>query len=335
MEPNPIYSFIIPVYNRPEELRDLLNSLCGLKGSIPFEVIVVEDGSVRPAKEVAEAVKNSLRITYLTQSNTGPAGARNNGAKNAQGEMLIFLDSDTVIPHNYLEAVHESLQAEPVELWGGPDKAAKDFSVIQKAINYSMTSFWTTGGIRGGKRKIDKFYPRTFNLGVSRSAFLKVEGFGPLRFGEDLDFSMRVMEQGFRSKLIPEAWVYHKRRVSWKQFFKQVYNSGMARITLTRLHPKTLKLVHLLPSLFVISHITILVVALIGYPHLLLLPVLYSLLIMLDAMTKGCNCTQAFCCVLATYIQLGGYGIGFLHAFGEQIILRKDVRSLFNKSFYE
>lgn len=220
-----IYSVIIPVYNRPEELDELLESLCK-QTYVYFEVIVVEDGSSIPAETVVERYKGRLDIHYLAIGNSGPAIARNKGAELAKGEYLLILDSDAVLPSAWLEQIHDALKHYPVDAFGGPDRAHPSFSPVQRAINYSMTSFLTTGGIRGGRRKLDKFYPRSFNMGVKRDVFRKIGGFADMRYGEDIDFSLRLVEAGFRVRLFPAAWVYHKRRTDFASFFNQVRHSG-------------------------------------------------------------------------------------------------------------
>lgn len=332
---DPSYSFLIPVYNRPDELRELLTSMTHLEGEYTFEVIVIEDGSTLRSEKIVQAYRELLTIHYIYQDNTGPAGARNTGARVAKGEFLIFLDSDTVLPTHFLSAVTEGIAQQEVDLWGGPDRASEEFSEIQQAIGYSMSSFFTTGGIRGGKRKLDVFYPRSFNMGVRKTVFDAVGGFGNLRFGEDLDFSMRVVESGYRSVLMTQAWVYHKRRVSWRQFFKQVYNSGIARVNLSMLHPGSLKWVHLLPALFVIGHAVILLCVLLGYPGLLILPLAYTLLIVLDVFVRTGWMSLAFNCVLSSYVQLGGYGLGFLHAVWQRIIRKEANFTRFEDTFYQ
>ena len=187
-----------------------------------------------------------------------PGQSRNYGAERAQGEWLIVLDSDVVLPENYLQAVEDGLQEKPADAWGGPDASHPSFTPVQKAISYSMTSFFTTGGIRGGKAKLDKFYPRSFNMGILRDVYLKLGGFSKMRFGEDIDFSYRIVEAGYKTRLLPDAWVWHKRRTDFRKFFRQVYNSGIARINLMKRHPGTLKLVHLLPTVFTLGVIGLL-----------------------------------------------------------------------------
>ena len=205
------YSVIIPVYNRPDEADELLQSLTR-QSFKDFEVIIVEDGSSVPCKDVAERYQNILDIRYYAKPNSGPGQTRNYGAERSQGEYLIILDSDCILPEGYFAAVEEELQKAPTDAFGGPDRAHVSFTDIQKAINYSMTSFFTTGGIRGGKKKMDKFYPRSFNMGVRREVYETLGGFSRMRFGEDIDFSIRIFKGGYACRLFPGAWVYHKRR---------------------------------------------------------------------------------------------------------------------------
>lgn len=209
------YSVIIPVYNRPDEVNELLESLT-LQTCKDFEVVVVEDGSSIPCQEVVEKYSDRLDIHYYNKPNSGPGQTRNYGAERSHGEYLIILDSDCILPPGYFEAVEKELQSSPVDAFGGPDRAHASFTDIQKAINYSMTSFFTTGGIRGGKKKMDKFYPRSFNMGVRRSVYQTLGGFSKMRFGEDIDFSIRIFKAGYRCRLFPSAWVYHKRRTDLK-----------------------------------------------------------------------------------------------------------------------
>lgn len=225
------YSFIVPVYNRPDEVDELLQSLT--KQTLgDFEVLVIEDGSSVPCEDVVEKYRTLLDVHYYNKPNSGPGQTRNFGAERSRGEYLLILDSDCVLPPGYLAAVDEELKREPADAFGGPDRAHDSFSATQKAINYAMTSFFTTGGIRGGKKKMDKFYPRSFNMGVRADVYRKLGGFSKMRFGEDIDFSIRIFKAGCRCRLFPEAWVWHKRRTDLKKFFKQVHNSGIARINL-------------------------------------------------------------------------------------------------------
>ena len=258
------YSIIVPVYNRPDEVDELLQSLCAQEEK-DFEVIIVEDGSQTPCEDVCRKYQDRLDLKYFMKSNSGPGQSRNYGAERAQGQWLIVLDSDVVLPDGYLAAVSERLHLSSstpdIAAWGGPDAAHPDFTPVQKAISYAMTSFFTTGGIRGGKgKKLDKFYPRSFNMGIRREVYSELGGFSKMRFGEDIDFSYRIVEAGYQTALLPEAWVWHKRRTDLKKFFRQVYYSGIARINLEKRHPGTLKLVHLLPMVFTVGVIALMLI---------------------------------------------------------------------------
>lgn len=251
------YSVIIPVYNRPDEVDELLYSLT-TQTFQDFEVIVVEDGSSVPCKQVVDGYADKLDIHYYYKPNSGPGQTRNYAAERSRGDYLLILDSDCILPDGYLAAVEAELSREPADAFGGPDRAHDSFSDVQKAINYAMTSFFTTGGIRGGKKKMDKFYPRSFNMGVKAEVYRALGGFSQMRFGEDIDFSIRIFKGGYRCRLFPEAWVWHKRRTDLKKFFKQVHNSGIARINLYKKYPESLKLVHLLPAVFTLGVVGIL-----------------------------------------------------------------------------
>ena len=310
------YSVIIPVYNRPDELAELLASIAAQKFS-DFEVLVVEDGSSIKCEDIVNQYAGKLDIKYLYKENGGPAMARNFAAQRAEGEYLLILDSDTVLPEGYFEAIEAFVCENHPDAFGGPDRGGEDFTPVQKAISYSMTSFFTTGGIRGGKRKITRFFPRSFNMGVRREVFAQLGGFSAMRFGEDVDFSMRVVEAGFSTALIPDAWLYHKRRSDFRKFFRQVKNSGKARIALTRRHPGSLKLVHLFPLAFVVLS--------------LILPfdVLYSLLVLADSSIKNKSPKVGLLSVAAAYVQLWGYGIGFVAG-----LFEKEQANIDNDKFY-
>lgn len=328
------YSLIIPVFNRPDEVSELLQSLTTQR-LMPHEVIIVEDGSSLPCAEVACRFANQLPIRYLTKTNGGPGPARNYGAAHATGDYLIILDSDCLLPADYLEAVEQELLREPADAFGGPDRAHPSFSPMQKAINYSMTSFFTTGGIRGGKKKLDKFYPRSFNMGIRRDVYESLGGFSPMRFGEDIDLSIRLFKGGYRCRLFPEAWVWHKRRTDLKKFFKQVHNSGMARINLHKRHPGSMKLVHLLPMYFTLFTASCLLCA----PWCLwsLLPLLlYALLVGLDATIRNKSLYIGLLSITAAYVQLIGYGTGFLRAWWSRCVMgRQEEVEAFKKNFYQ
>lgn len=327
------YSVIIPVYNRPDEVDELLQSLTRQHFK-DFEVIVVEDGSSVPCKEVTDKYGECLDIKYFAKPNSGPGQTRNYGAERSQGEYLIILDSDCILPVNYLVAVEQELQTATADAFGGPDRAHDSFTAIQKAINYSMTSFFTTGGIRGGKKKMDKFYPRSFNMGVRREVYQALGGFSNMRFGEDIDFSIRIFKGGYACRLFPGAWVYHKRRTDLKKFFKQVHNSGIARINLYKKYPESLKIVHLLPAAFTLG----VAILLLSAPFCLysLLPIaLYALLVCIDSAIQNKSLRIGIYSIAASFIQLIGYGTGFWRAWWQRCVLGRNEFEAFKKNFYK
>lgn len=329
----PKYSFIIPVYNRPDEVDELLQSLLGQNFS-DFNITIVEDGSTNTCQTVVEKYADRLPLHYIAQPNAGPSIARNNGAAHSEGDYLIFLDSDVIVPDGYLPAVDKAVTERGLQCFGGPDASHPSFTPIQKAISHSMTSVLTTGGIRGKKENMDKFYPRSFNMGISREAFMKVGGFSDMRFGEDVDFSMRLIENGFKAGLIKDAFVYHKRRTTFKAFFKQVYNSGIARINLSKRHPGTLKIVHLLPAAFFVGNILLLVAGCI-WPPLFVLLALPAVAFFIDALLTTKDLHVSILAVAASYVQLGGYGCGFCECFLRRVILRQGEFTRFVKNFYK
>ena len=328
------YSIIVPVYNRPDEVDELLESLT--KQTLKdFEVIIVEDGSIKPCKDVCEKYANILDLHYYAKENSGPGQSRNYGAERSNGEWLIILDSDVVLPEGYLEAVEKSLASSTsIAAWGGPDAAHPSFTPVQKAISYSMTSFFTTGGIRGGKAKLDKFYPRSFNMGIRRDVYLKLEGFTKMRFGEDIDFSYRIVEAGYMPRLFPDAWVWHKRRTDFRKFFRQVYNSGIARINLEKRHPGTMKLVHLLPTVFTLGVIGLLLITFI-FTYACVPIILYSAIIFIDSSIKNKSLWVGLLSIPAAFVQLMGYGFGFIESWWKRCVLKQDEFTAFEKNFYK
>ena len=327
------FSLIVPVFNRPDEVHELLESLTK-QHCKDFEVIIVEDGSQVPCQEIVQAYCNQLDIHYYNKPNSGPGQSRNYGAERATGEYLIVLDSDCIIPEGYLDAVRAELDAAPADAFGGPDRAHDSFTDIQKAINYAMTSFFTTGGIRGGKKKLDKFYPRSFNMGIRADVYRALGGFSKMRFGEDIDFSIRIFKGGYKCRLFPEAWVWHKRRTDLRKFFKQVHNSGIARINLYKKYPESLKLVHLLPAVFTIGVVALLL----GTPFIPALSSLiglFVLIIFIDATLQNRSVKIGALAVVASFVQLTGYGTGFLRAWWQRCVLRKDEFEAFKNSFYK
>jgi len=328
------FSIIVPVYNRPQETEELLASLLQ-QTYHDFEVIIVEDGSSVLSEKVVRNYMDKLTIKYFYKENSGPGQSRNYGMQRASGNYFIILDSDVVVPKDYLQIVYNRLQNHFVDAFGGPDAAMDDFTPIQKAINYAMTSFFTTGGIRGKNESMEKFHPRSFNMGISKEVFDKTKGFSKLRFGEDIDFSIRIMVEGFTTALFTDAYVYHKRRNSLKQFFKQVYNSGIARINLFKRHPKSLKMVHFFPALFTIG----LLVGIFSFLFIskwLLLPfLLYFIILFLDANKQYKAPKIALQSAFMSFVMLVGYGLGFIKAFYKRIILKELEFSSFEKTFYE
>ena len=344
------YSIIVPVFNRPDEVDELLESLCSqtLKD---FEVVIVEDGSQKPCKDVCDKYAGILDLHYYNKENSGPGQSRNYGVERAQGEYVIILDSDVVLPESYLEAIDSAVghQTSDIVAWGGPDASHPSFTPVQKAISYSMTSFFTTGGIRGGKAKLDKFYPRSFNMGIRRDVYQELGGFSKMRFGEDIDFSYRIVEAGYQPRLFPDAWVWHKRRTDFRKFFRQVYNSGIARINLEKRHPGTLKLVHLLPTVFTLGVIGLILISAVGRvlmhyddvhrwfwlcaaPWLPIL--LYSLIICVDSSIQNKSIKVGFLSIPAAFVQLMGYGFGFIESWWKRCVQKQDEFTAFEKNFY-
>lgn len=316
------YSIIVPVYNRPDEVRDLLTSLANQTFS-DFETIIVEDGSTIPcAQAVSEGIDKGLDIKYFCKDNEGRSIARNFGMEHASGQWLIFFDSDCVIPPEYFSVLDQRLSEYQPDCFGGPDAAHSSFTKIQKAINYTMTSFLTTGGIRGGKRSLEKFTPRTFNMGFSRKVYENVGGFREM-FSEDIDMSTRIKNAGYTIRLVADAPVWHKRRISWRKFWRQVHIFGMSRITLMQLYPGSLKLVHTLPAMAVIFLLAIILLAIFVSPWWLIIPGVYFLAIFFSALISERNISIAVLTIPAATIQLGGYGLGMIRAFATQILTGK------------
>ena len=347
------YSIIVPVYNRPDEVDELLESLTRQQEK-DFEVVIVEDGSKIPCQAVCDRYAEKLDLHYFAKPNSGPGQSRNYGAERAKGDYLLILDSDVVLPEGYLSAISRELERQPADAFGGPDSAHSSFTPTQKAISYSMTSFFTTGGIRGGKKKLDKFYPRSFNMGVRRDAYQQLGGFSRMRFGEDIDFSIRIFRAGLRCRLFPEAWVWHKRRTDFRKFWRQVFNSGIARINLYKKYPDSLKVVHLLPAVFTAGVIALALLFITGLILTLLassdaakstgtllatlapLPLLlYSLLIVIDSSRQNHSLRIGLLSVCAAFVQLMGYGCGFFKAWWRRCVLGKDEFQAYEKTFYK
>lgn len=308
------FSIIIPVFNRPGELSELLQSLT-LQTESDFEVIIIEDGSVIKSDQVVASFADRLNLQYVFQQNTGQGFARNNGMKLAKGQFFIILDSDVILPSLYLEALQKTIVSRKLDAFGGPDAAASDFSTLQKAMDFAMTSFWTTGGIRGKLKDPSKYQARGFNMGVSRKVFEEIGGFVDPNRGEDIEWSIRIKKAGFKLELVEEAFVYHKRKNTLWSFAKQAFSFGRNRVNVSRFHPEAIKLVHLLPTFFLIFLITIVVnVALIKFlliPHLLILGV-WAGLIVYSASWKYKSILVGNLALLTSLIQLCGYGAGLV-----------------------
>lgn len=326
------FSFIIPVYNRPDEIAELLDSLAVQTYSDSYEIVIVEDGSTIPCEHIIadfmgrhSKVNQRFAITYLKKPNSGPGSSRNYGMARAKGDYFIILDSDCILPLKYLEVVSQSLQDDFVHCYGGPDAAHASFSLVQKGINYAMTAILTTGGIRGNKKPVDRdidevrdvisykgFQPRSFNMGLSKSAFEATGGFGNMHPGEDPDLIFRIWEKGFVTKCIPEAYVYHKRRIHWSRFFVQVKKFGMVRAILNRRFPKTSKMTYWFPTFFCLGFLVALGFYYLGIRLPLLLYGIYFVLVFIDSLLKNRSLAIALLSLVAVVIQFVGYGFGFL-----------------------
>ena len=317
------FSIIVPIYNRPDEAYELLKSLSEQTFS-DFELVLIEDGSTKPCALEVEKFSALFPIHYIVKNNTGRSDSRNMGMSNAKGDYFLFFDSDCILPPQYFETVNNYLESDYVDCFGGPDKELPSFSPMQKAINYAMTSFWTTGGIRGGKKKMKRFEPRTFNMGFSREVYEKVGDFKNM-FGEDIDLCNRIRSAGFSIKLFPEAFAFHKRRVDLKKFYKQVNIFGQARINIHLLHPGSLRIVHTLPSLAVLGGFCILLLSIWLTPWLLALFAVYLLMLFFDAIVKTKSLHIASLALVASVIQITGYGIGFILSFIRKVILRQGL----------
>ncbi|MCG2588330.1 glycosyltransferase [Rhodohalobacter sulfatireducens] len=321
------YSIIIPVYNRPDEIYELLESLTK-QTYTNFEVLIVEDGSEKTSKDVVDEFSNRLNISYYYKDNSGQGFSRNYGFERANGEYYVMFDSDCIIPQHYFETVNAFLSQNPVDAWGGPDRAHPSFTQLQKAINFSMTSFFTTGGIRGLKRKMGTFHPRSFNMGISREVYEKIGGYKITRMGEDLEFSMRIIKSGFKSALIADAYVYHKRRTSLRQFFWQLHFFGRARINIRRFYPEEVKLVHLFPTFFFIGlilSVAFLVLNIAMLKQFYLLYILYAILLFASAFIKEKSFKIALLSIVTAFTQLSAYSIGFLSELSKDLLKKTKI----------
>lgn len=315
------FSIIIPVFNRPQEIAELLQSLTEQTYSSSFEVIIVEDGSTEKSDEIVLKYKNLLNVNYFFKQNSGAGASRNYGMERATGNYFIIFDSDCIIPPHYLKEVASALDENYTDAYGGADAAHKSFTIIQKAINYSMTSFLTTGGIRGNKKAVDKFQPRSFNFGISKKAFEKTKGFSDMKIGEDIDLTFRLWEHNFKTQFIEKAFVYHKRRTTFQQFFKQTFAFGKARPFLNKKYPKTAKVTYWFPSVFMVLFCFSAIIFFLGIKIFLWFFIIYFSLIFIDSFFKNKKISVAVVSVFTTLVQFTGYGLGFVKGlFSSRII---------------
>ncbi|MCM4169745.1 Undecaprenyl-phosphate 4-deoxy-4-formamido-L-arabinose transferase [Arenibacter antarcticus] len=332
---NLFYSFIVPVYNRPNEIDELLQSLALQDYSKPFEIVIIEDGSTESSQEVVETYGDKLAITYLTKENSGPGSSRNYGMQRAKGNYFIVLDSDCILPPQYLSLVDADLAENYVDCYGGPDAAHPSFSQVQKAINYTMTSVFTTGGIRGNKTAVGKFQPRSFNMGLSKEVFEKTQGYGTIHPGEDPDLTFRIWKAGYETKLIPDAYVYHKRRIDWSKFYTQVNKFGMVRPILNEWHPGTAKITYWFPSLFCLGLFISFVLLFFGMIAPIAIYLLYFGLLFVHSFVVNKSFMVALLSLIAVLIQFVGYGIGFLKNSILLAVSNKKPQDLFPNLFFK
>ncbi|WP_291864201.1 glycosyltransferase [Maribacter sp.] len=329
------FSFIVPVYNRPNEVSELLESLSKQTYKKPFEIVIIEDGSTISSENIVESFKSKLNISYYKKFNSGPGDSRNYGMRRAKGNYFIVLDSDCIIPSQYLEVAEKSLEDNFVHCYGGPDAAHDSFTAVQKAINYAMTSLFTTGGIRGNKNAVDKFQPRSFNMGISKEAFEDVGGYGNIHPGEDPDLTIRIWNKGYDTRLIPEAYVYHKRRIDWNKFYIQVNKFGMVRPILNKWHPETTKITYWFPSLFCVGFIGAFFLLLFGFWLPIAFYGAYFLGLFFHSLVQNKNIVVAALSLVAVIIQFVGYGYGFLKSTFWINFSKKKPREIFPKLFFK
>lgn len=329
------FSIIIPVYNRPDEIKELLESFLVSDYKKEYEIVIIEDGSTTTCKNEVENFKGKLNISYYFKENSGPGDSRNYGMKVAKGDYFIIFDSDCIIPNQYLSEVEKELTTNYIDCFGGSDAALDSFSDIQKAINFAMTSFLTTGGIRGGSEKLNKFQPRSFNMGISKKAFEYSKGFGNIHPGEDPDLSIRLWKMGYQTRLFPKAFVYHKRRIDWDKFSLQVNKFGKARPILNSWYPEYSKLTFFFPTFFILVFSVSVFLALFGIFFPILCYALYFILILTTAIIQTKSLTIGFLSLIAVSKQFFGYGIGFLKSYIKIIVLKKKPENAFPELFFK
>ena len=329
------FSFIVPVFNRPNEIEELLESLTNLDYNGDFDIIIVEDGSTIACENIVEKFKHKLKITYYLKYNTGPGDSRNFGMKQSKGDYFILLDSDCIVPKNYLTEVSAHLKNDYSDCFGGPDAMLSDFTPIQKAINFTMTSILTTGGIRGGSEKLGKFQPRSFNMGLSKKAFEASGGFSNIHPGEDPDLSIRLWKLGFKTKLIKSAFVYHKRRIDWDSFYNQVTKFGKVRPILNNWYPEYSKKTFFLPSAFVIIFLIGIISLIFTFDWILKIYFAYTILIFIISTIQNKNIYVGYLSIIAVWKQFFGYGLGFIKSYFKINILNKKPQEAFPELFFK
>lgn len=328
------YSIIVPVFNRPNEVYELLESLVAQTFK-DFEVVIVEDGSTESSEEVVNTFSDRLSISYFFKSNSGPGDSRNFGMKAAKGNYFIILDSDCILPAGYMSEVDASLNRDYADCFGGVDAALDSFTDVQKAINFAMTSVVTTGGVRGASEKLGKFQPRSFNMGISKSAFEASQGFGRIHPGEDPDLSIRLWKMGFQTRLFANVYVFHKRRIDWDKFKMQVNKFGKVRPILDIWHPEYKKITFWFPSLFLLGFIFSCIVAGLGYIQFLWLYFLYFFICFLFSTFENKSIRIGLLSTFAVAIQFWGYGTGFLNSFFKVNILKRKPEDVFPELFFD
>ena len=328
-------SIIIAIFNRKDELFELLNSLIAQTDK-DFEVIIVDDGSFVDLLPTVETFKEMLNIQYFKKANSGPGLSRNYGANRAKNDWLVFVDSDVIVEKDYIENIKKNLEKTDCAAFGGADKAHKGFNLLQKAISYSMTSVFTTGGIRGSKKAVTRFQPRSFNMGVNKEIFLKIGGFSEMRIGEDPDLSMTIWENGYQTAFFDDIGVYHKRRTDLGKFSKQVYQFGCARPILNQRHPDYVKPTFWFPTLFLLGYVAgILEYFLLQKGFVLACYGFYTLVIFLHALYLTKNIAIAAQAIITTYIQMFSYGYGFLESWIKLNVLKMKPEDAFPKHFHQ
>ncbi|RTY95083.1 glycosyltransferase family 2 protein [Flavobacterium sp. GT3R68] len=330
-----LFSIIIPVFNRPDEVKELLESLSQTDYKQEFEIVIVEDGSTLPCENIVDDYNTKLNISYYLKYNSGPGDSRNFGMNLAKGDYFLIFDSDCIIPKQYLVEVSNALEQNYSDCFGGPDRALDSFTDIQKAINFAMTSVLTTGGIRGGSEKIDKFQPRSFNMGLSRKAFEATGGFGNMHPGEDPELTMRLWDLGFQTRLFPNAYVFHKRRIDWDKFSAQVTKFGKARPILNSKYPQYNKVTYFFPSLFLMGFVIALVLLVFAQDWLLKLYFGYFLVLFLTSSYQNKSIMVGFLSIKAVWKQFVGYGLGFIESFVKVILLKQNPQKSFPDLFFK